>query len=293
MKLLVLGGSGLLGNALLKRCVDSFDMISTYNNNEISIPNVRSMHISLPQDLSNLTKFIIKENPDVVINTIAHANPDFCESNKEKAYSLHVETTSKISLICSKINSKLIFISSEYVFDGKKGDYSEKDEPNPVNYYGLTKRLAEIQVLESPRNSVLRTSVIYGLDKRVRFLNFVLDNLKDRKEILVYDDIFNSPTLIDDLVEAVVKVSTTDVKGIFHTAGSSCVSKFYFAKIIAKAFNLDEALIKPINIKQAGLSAKRPVNACLNNTFAKKILGVNFSTVEEGITAVLKKSKLV
>lgn len=292
MKLFLLGGSGLVGNTILKKSLGSFDVISTYNNNKINIPNVRSIRISLPNDFNNLNDLIIKEKPDVVINTIAYSNVDFCESHKQDAYSLHVELTNRVSSICSKINSKLIFISSDYVFDGKKGSYTEDDIPNPVNYYGHTKKLAEELVLRNPKNSVLRTSLIYGWDKQVRFLNYVLNNLRDGKEVLAYEDIFNSPTLIDELVESILKVAETDANGIFHVVGSSCVNRFYFAKVITRSFKMDENLVKPIKIKETQPQAKRPINTCLNNTKARKILGIDFSTIEEGVYEVLKKSRL-
>jgi len=290
MKLLVIGGSGLLGNAILEKSNFSFDVLSTYNNNKIGIPNTQSHHISLPSDFDKLRSLLNDRRPDVVINTAAYSNVDFCESNKEEAYLLNTKIAGEIASICSQVNSKLIFISSDYVFDGTKGNYSEDDKPSPMNYYGHTKKLAEELILKSSRNTVIRTSIIYGLDKRVRFLNFVVNNLKKGEEVLAYNDIFQSPILIDEIVESILKVAISDMTGIFHVSGSSCVNKFDFAKIIAEHFGFDENLVKPISVKNAHTKGLKPGKLCLDNTKAKKTFNINFSTIEEGVRMISNKS---
>lgn len=290
MKILVLGGSGLIGGSLLQNGAKSFNMISTYNKNKIKTTNVKSIHISLPTEINSLNEFIKKEIPNVVINTMAYSNVDFCELHQKETYQLHVEMTEKLFDICSEINSKLILISTDYVFDGKKGFYSEENESNPINYYGYTKALSEKIVLKNPQNAVLRTASVYGWNPQVRFLNFVLNNLKKGNEIFVYDNIIFSPTLIDELVESILKVASTNAHGIFHTVGSSCISKFNFAEIIAKKFGLLDRLVRPIETKEKQPIAKRPFNTCLDNSKAKKILNINFSTVEEGLNKIVMQS---
>ena len=293
MKIIVLGGSGLVGNAILEKQWNNFEIISTNNKNKINIQNNRSVQIKLPEDFNHLNTLLLTEKPDVVINTIAYSNVDFCESHKDECYSLHVKMNEKISTVCSKINSRLIFLSTDYVFDGKKGNYSEGDIPNPVNYYGYTKMLAEKLVLQHNKNTVVRTSSIYGWGERIRFLNFVLHDLRNKKEVLAYNNVSSTPTLIDDLVDALFEISKKDVSGILHVVGSSCLSRFDFVKAIAKKFKLNENLVKPISVKNAQLEAERPENTCLTNNKARKDLGVNFVTIEEGLDIVLKKSNYV
>lgn len=290
MKILVLGGSGLVGSGIIEKIQGKFDLLTTYNKKEI-ISDIVSIKIHLPLDLSILKKFMEKEKPDVTINAIAYSNPDYCEDHQEEVFSLHVEMTEKIFEICSRINSKLIFISTDYVFDGKTGNYSEQDKTNPINYYGHTKDLAEKIVLKNPKNTVLRTALVYGHGNQVRFLKYVVDNLKSGKEVLAYNDIFSSATLLDEFVEAVEKVIKNNVSGIFHLSGSSCVSRYDFAKIIARKFSLDETLIKPISIKNANIKAKRPIKSCLDNTKCRNILGVNFSDINTGVSKVFNNTK--
>ena len=293
MKLLVLGGSGLIGNALLKNSKNEFDILTTFYKNHISIKNVRSFQYSFPNDLNNLRELLEKEKPDVLVNTMGYSNIDFCELNKSDTEMLHVEVTEKICKLCENIGTKQIFLSSDYVFDGEKGNYSETDVPNPVNYYGLSKLKAEQLILKNPINTIIRTSVIYDWDYRARFFNYVIKNLQNNQEINATTDVYNSVTFLDNLVESIFKVITLNQNGIFHVVDSACVNRFEFAEMIAKIFRLDKNLIKTISVQDEPKNiAKRPKNACLNNSKAKKELGLNFNTIEEGVSRVFMKSQL-
>ena len=293
MKLLVLGGSGLIGNALLKNSKNEFDILTTFYKNHISIKNVRSFQYSFPNDLNNLRELLEKEKPDVLVNTMGYSNIDFCELNKSDTEMLHVEVTEKICKICENIGTKQIFISSDYVFDGERGNYSEDDVPNPINYYGLSKLKAEQLILKNPINTVIRTSVIYDWDYRARFFNSVIKNLQNNQEINATTDVYNSVTFLDNLVESIFKVIKLNQNGIFHVVDSTCVNRFEFAEIIAKIFQLDKNLIKTVSVQDEPKNiAKRPKNACLDNSKAKKELGLGFNTIEEGVRKVFMKSQL-
>ena len=293
MKLLVLGGSGLIGNALLKNSKNEFDILTTFYKNPISIKNVRSFQYSFPNDLNNLRELLEKEKPDVLVNTMGYSNIDFCELNKNDTEMLHVGVTEKICKLCENIGTKQIFLSSDYVFDGENGNYSEDDVPNPVNYYGLSKLKAEQLILKNPINTVIRTSVIYDWDYRARFFNSVIKNLQNNQEVNATTDVYNSVTFLDNLVESIFKVITLNQNGIFHVVDSACVNRFEFAEMIAKIFRLDKNLIKTVSVQDEPKNiAKRPKNACLNNSKAKKELGLNFNTIEEGVSRVFMKSQL-
>jgi len=289
MKLLVLGGSGLIGNSLLKMNNSKFKIITTFNQNKINTPTITSFQCSLPQDFDKLEEIIKKEKPEILVNAMGYSNIDFCELNKKKSHLLHVKISEKISNIALKSNTKIIFLSSDYVFDGLKGSYTELDIPNPINYYGHTKFEAEKIVLKNKNNVVLRTSVIYDLDTRVRFFYYVIENLKNQRKIKVTNDIFNSVTLVDNLIQSIFSVIEKDKVGIFHTVDSTCVSRFDFAKCISKIFNFDEKLIQGISINDADVIAKRPQNTCLDNSKAEKDLNIKFGTLEEGIKHILTK----
>ena len=292
-KLLVLGGSGLIGNALLKNSENKFDILTTFNKNPITIESLRSFHYSLPNDLNKLEDLLTNEKPDILVNTMGYSNIDFCESNKNDTDMLHVEITEKISNICENLEIKQIFLSSDFIFDGEKGNYSETDLPNPVNYYGLSKLKAEQIILKNPINTIIRTSVIYDWDYRARFFNYVVKNLQKKQSITATTDAYHSITFLDNLVKSILKVIKLNRNGIFHIVDSACVNRFEFAKIIAKIFQLDESLIKTISVRDIpSFVANRPKNICLNNSKAKKELGLNFNTIEEGVRKVFIKSQL-
>jgi len=292
MKILILGGSGILGNRLVEKISDSFQVISTYNNHKIEHSKSRIVRIKLPNEFDKLKSLIFNDKPEVIINIIGKANIDYCEQHKTEAYSLNVEINNKILKLCEEINSKFIFISSDYVFDGKRGNYSECDEVSPVNYYGKTKAIAESVVLKNPINIVLRSTLIYDWNPQVRFLNYVVNTLRNKKNVQAYKDVIVTPIFLEDLVNSIIKSIEKNVSGIYHLAGSSCVSRVTFALAIAKRFNLDENLIEPISVKSVNLIAERPRNASLNNTKAEKHLRMKFSSIEEGINEVYKKYKI-
>ena len=288
MKILVLGGSGLIGNFFIHNSINH-EIITTFNKTKINASNAISKKINLPEDWAKLQDLILEDKPDVVLNSIAYSNPDFCEIHKEEIYALHVKITEKITALCSKINSKIVFLSTDYVFDGKKGNYTESDKTNPINYYGHSKDLAEKITLKNKNNLVLRTAMVYGLSSKVRFLLYVIENLRENKEINTYDDIFNSATLLDDLTNGISKAIEFDANGIYHMVGSSCVSRFDFAKTVAKVFNFNENLVKPVSIVSAKLKAQRPVKPCLNNSKAVKTFNIKFSSINEGIKQVYER----
>lgn len=292
MKILVLGGSGLIGKSILKKGCKEFEMIGTFDNSKINIDGVKSIQIHLFEDFEKLQEFIISEKPEIIINSLSISNVEFCELNQNLANVINFQLTEKICTISSKINSRFILISTDYVFDGTVGNYTEKDEPNPVNYYGYTKLLAEKSTLKNQNNLVIRTTIVYDWDPKVRFLNFVYNNLKEEKPFYAYNDTFSCPTLLADLTDAILKISLSRNSGIFHAVGSSCVTRFEFARLIAKKFGFNENLINPQSIIDAKLKAKHPLTTCLNNSKMMKMLDINFKTIEEGLEQVLLQSKM-
>ena len=292
LKILILGGSGLLGKKLVEKASDSFEVISTFNNHKIEHSKSRTIRIKLPDEIFNLKSLIFNEKPNLIINTIANTNIDYCEQHKTETYLLHVEMNKQIFKLCEDVASKLIFISSDYVFDGKKGDYMEYDKTSPVNYYGETKAIAESIILQNPTNTVLRSSLIYDWDPQVRFLNYVVDKLRKNENIQAYDDFLTAPIFLEDLVGSIIKAVKKDASGIYNLAGPSCVTRMDFALAIARKFNFDKNLIEPVSVKSLDLIAERPRNSSLNKTKAEKDLDIKFRSIEEGINEVYKKYKI-
>jgi dTDP-4-dehydrorhamnose reductase len=158
-KLLVTGANGLLGNRIVALAKNRYTVIPTHRTKPL-ISNSLKLDITNAAEASNLFG---KLKPDAVVHTASETNVDRCETEREHAWKVNVEGTGNVAEACKKVHAKLVYISTDYVFDGEKGLYDEEDEPNPVNYYGLTKLEGEKQVTEQCKNyAILRASVLYG-----------------------------------------------------------------------------------------------------------------------------------
>lgn len=285
IKICVLGGSGLIGSSILLENNPSLELSYTYQKNK-PINSYPRLRISIPQDFEKLEQFINFQKPNIIVNTVSNSNPSFCEVNQKITFDLHVEFTKKIFNLSQKNNIKLIHFSTDYVFDGKKGKYLESDKPSPINYYGHSKYMSEKIVLQNSSNVIIRTSLVYGKNQNARFFNFVIDNLKNKKEIDVYNDIFFSPTLVDDIVKALFTIAKDSLSGIFHFSSGDCINKYDFAKKIARIFDLDETLIKQSSIKESESKMKYPTKTCLDSTVTSKRLKQEFHSVETGLIKI-------
>tara|TARA_Y100000310_G_scaffold333621_1_gene411551 strand:+ start:8881 stop:9795 length:915 start_codon:yes stop_codon:yes gene_type:complete len=291
-KLLIIGGTGLVGSTIIKYATKDYKIFATENNTPIVNPNVSSIKLDLLTDRKRVIDYIEKIKPSAVIHTVAFPSVDFCETNHELTDLLHVKITKEISEICNTINSKLIYFSTDAVFDGKKSEkYSELDTPNPLSYYGKTKLEAEKIILNNNNNNlILRSTVIYGWHNRSRFTNWVLKNLKSKKTVNAFIDQFNTPTLVDDLARSMFKIIENDISGIFHASGKSCLNRLEFAQKLASKFELDQNLIKPTKSSENPQIAPRPKNGCLDSTRFEEESGVIFNGIDSGISYIFSLS---
>ncbi len=210
--------------------------------------------------------------PDVIIHTAALTDVDRCEVDKDLAYKINVEGTKIIAEMARKFNSFLIYISTDYVFDGNKGLYKEDDETNPVNYYGYTKLLGEKYCQDF---CIARTCVIYGAKPasgKVNFALWLINKLEKGESVRIVTDQYITPTLNTNLAKMSLEIAERRLKGIFHLAGATRVSRFEFAKEIARVFGLDESLIIPSRMNEINWIAKRPKDSSLDTSKATKYL---------------------
>ncbi len=281
-KLLVTGASGLLGNRIVELARNNYAVIPIHKTKPLQ-PNSLKLDITNAEEVINL---LGKLEPDVVIHSASETNVDKCEIEKEQAWKINVEGTRNIAEACQKVDAKLVFISTDYVFDGEKGLYNEEDNPNPINYYGLTKLEGEKQVTEHCKNyAILRTSVLYGGHRwKQNFATWVINQLKQGKEITIVDDHYNTPTLADNLAEMAIETVQRDLRGLYHASGRERISRYEFAKQIAKTFNLSSDLIKPVKMSQiTAWIAKRPKDSSLNIGKIQKQLKTKPLNITEGL----------
>ncbi len=287
-KILIIGGSGFVSTNLIKYLPKDWEIFTTYNSNIIKNKKLKSFKINLLDNPKEIVSIIQNTKPDYIVDTVAFPSVDFCEENHPIADKLHIDATKIISKISSKTNSKLIFLSTDAVFEGELNKkYLETDVPKPVNYYGFTKLKAEEVVLSASKNNVvLRTAVIYGSSIQSRFTNWVLSYLREQKLVDPFIDQYNSPTLVDDLSQAIVKILKNNISGLFHATGPTCVNRYDFALMLAKEFALDSNLIKPVTSFEKKQNALRPVSTCLNSSKLESQINFNFRDLKTGISFI-------
>jgi dTDP-4-dehydrorhamnose reductase len=281
-KFLITGASGLLGSKIIEFAKHGYEVIPSHNTKPLHLSSLK-LEIT---DLNEVLSILNKLKPHMVVHAASETSVDKCETEKEHAWEANVAGTRNIAKACHKVNAKLIYISTDYVFDGEKGFYDEEDKPNPVNYYGLTKLEGEKQVTEHSKNyAILRTSVLYGWHPwKQNFATWIINKLKQQQEITVVEDHYNTPTLADNLAEMAVEVAEKDLRGLYHASGRERISRYEFAKQIAKSFNLNADLIKPVRMSQlTAWIAKRPKDSSLNTGKIQKQLKTKPLNITEGL----------
>ena len=283
MKVLITGGSGLLGSAISFHFKDYFDIISTYTSHKFAINCCSTIQLDIT-DPGETADVIKKIKPDVIVHAAALVGVNICEKNPELAYNINVEGTRNIVNAAEKTNSKVIYISTDYVFDGRKGDYDENDKLNPINIYGKTKHEGEL-LIDAKKHAIVRTS-IYGWniikDKR-SFSTWIIDDLRNNKQINVFMDNINSMILVNNLAEALKEFVDKEFNGVLNIASAQKMSKYEFANELADVFGFDKGLLKPIKNDEAEGSEKRPLDVSLSVSKARRILKTKLPDARESL----------
>jgi dTDP-4-dehydrorhamnose reductase len=263
--ILVTGSNGLLGQKIIYALRNRSDVkcISTSKGENRMKAKDGYEYVSMDiSDLNSVENVFQKYTPDVVINTAAMTNVDLCESNRDEAWLLNVQSVEHIISVCKKHNTHLVHLSTDFVFDGRKGPYIETDEPNPLSFYAHTKYEGEKLITASGIDAaILRTIIIYGVvddNSRSNVVLWVLNSLKNNKPITVINDQFRSPTLAEDLADACVSAALKKATGIYHVSGREVMNILDIAEIVADYFELDKSLIIPTSSADLKQPAVRP-----------------------------------
>jgi len=289
MKILVLGSNGLLGQKLIKILSDdsSVDVVAA-SLGKNRIPDLIQPYFEVDiSKLGDVQKTINEVSPEVVINTAAMTNVDHCELNKQKCWEVNVTGPDNIAMVCEKIGSHLIQISTDFIFNGKKGPLDEEADPDPVNYYGESKLESERIIQSSNLNwTILRTVLVYGWSNNLTRSNIVLwikESLENGDNIRLVNDQFRTPTLAEDLAIGCYLSASKNQTGIFHISGKDFLTPFQMGKSIANYFNLDESLIEETNSHEFQQPAIRPMRTGFIIEKAKSVLGYEPRSFEDGL----------
>jgi len=288
IKILLTGATGLLGYNLLRLLLETgYEIIATYHNSTLDdfLNDIAWVRVDL-EDQEKIMQAVREVAPDVIMHAAAYTDVDGCEVNREKAYRINYLATSAIARIAGKVKAFVVYVSTDYVFDGEKGMYKENDLPNPVNYYGFTKLLGEVAISSIlPETSlIVRTSGLYGYSptgkKNFGIISF--EKLLRGEEVYAFYDQILSPTYAYALAMELIKIVEKKITGIIHLAGER-LSRYEFARTLAKVLGADEALIKPISVNDVKLIAKRPKDSSLDTAEAR-MQGFSIPPVAECLT---------
>jgi dTDP-4-dehydrorhamnose reductase len=284
-RLLVTGGSGLLGSNIARTAAQDFEVYATYHSRGSRIPKTKFVQLDI-RDKQQVGSVLKRIEPDLVIHAAALVNVDYCETHPEESWEINVEGTENVALASKEVNAKMIFISTDSVFDGEKGMYGEEDVPHPLNTYARTKLEGERRALHClPDSTVVRTA-FYGwsLHNGLSLAEWVVGSLRQGETINLFTDVFFSPILATNLVEILLELHQRHLNGIYHIGGSERCNKYTFGQEIASIFWLDKDCIQPCSISEVGLKAPRPADASLNVDKISKVASTRLLGVEEGIS---------
>ena len=296
--ILVTGSNGLLGQKITERlfATKQFKLIAT-SKGEDRFPDkdgyiYAEMNIL---DAGNVREVIERYRPDAIIHTAALTNVDTCEDQKELAYQLNVEAVKTLILICEEYDIQLVHLSTDFVFDGANGPYSEDAAVSPLNYYGQTKVEAEDLIKTSKSKwAILRTILVYGIVSDMSRSNIVLwakGALEKGSPINVVNDQWRMPTLAEDLADCCLLAVEKNARGMYNASGKDMMSVCELVKRVADYWELDKSLIHEISAETLNQTAKRPVRTGFVLDKTIRDLGYNPHSFEEGLAIMDQQLK--
>jgi len=290
LKFLVTGSAGLVGQQVVKDLSKSNQVFSCYNESKPEYGD------SVKMDLKNyemVSSILTEIKPDVVIHLGAMTGVDLCEKEKTSASEINTKATEIIAKECSKLNSFLVYVSTDYVFDGNFGMYKEDDVANPLGFYGKSKLEGEKAVQNFSTNwCIARTSTPFGLHPTKKsFPMWVIENLQKQKQIDVLIDQFTSPTYIPNLSRMLIEISERRITGIIHTAGASKISRYQMASMVSDKLNLDGTLLKQISMNKMKWVAQRPKDSSLDVSRASSILNEKPQKIDQSLNLFIDEMK--
>ena len=288
---LITGANGFIGNYLIERFSKAFIVVATgLGDPRFSFQHNNLIYHSMDFTDPEQVRIVFERfRPHFVIHSGAMSKPDECELNKELAYKVNVEGTKNLLKQSKEYKSFFIYLSTDFIFSGERGMYSEEDIPALVNYYGETKLKAEELVKEYPLGwTILRTVLVYGNPRNARqnILSGAVNALMEEKELHIFDDQVRTPTYVEDIVNAIYNLIKKRTTGVFHISGCDVLTPYQMVIILANYLGLDSNLVKRITAKDMAQPAIRPLKTGFDISKARKTLNYHPTSFLEG----LKKS---
>jgi dTDP-4-dehydrorhamnose reductase len=283
--ILITGASGLLGSSLLMRAVgQNREVVGLCRRHDLSIAGAEIRAVDLT-DSTATRKVIADLRPSAIIHCAAATNVDWCEDHPQEAAAINIAVSAHLAQLAKEINAQLIHISTDSIFDGERGEYSENDGPSPLNVYAQTKFQAEIEVLRYCPSALIARVNFYGwnFQNKSSLPEWVLDQLSKGNPVPGFTDVFFCPMLANDLAELLLAMLDRGLIGIYNVVGSERISKYEFAARLATLFGFDPARVIPTSIAGAQLRAPRPRDTALNTRKISSALGLPMPDIASGL----------
>ncbi|MCL4733812.1 MAG: SDR family oxidoreductase [Candidatus Omnitrophica bacterium] len=292
-KVILTGAGGFVGGIIFSRGSDRFELHGISSKTRpMGIESDFWHSMNLQEDFSSLEKFMQEIRPGSLIHAAAMADIDACEKDPELAWRINVELAEKLVHLCEACQCRLVYLSTDTVFDGEQGGYREHDSPSPVNFYGKTKQAAE-QIVSGSKIpwAIARLCLVMGFSTRGEgnsFLDKMESALLNGREVGCPDNEIRSPIDVQTLAEAILELAGNDLTGIFHLAGTEKLTRYEMGRRIAARLGYDPALVVVKNADAIPGRAPRPRDVSLNQDWTRSQLTTRFKGIEEGIDYLLQ-----
>jgi dTDP-4-dehydrorhamnose reductase len=289
-RLLITGVSGLLGVNLALEAVDrGFEVLGWSNSRALKNTPFQQNSVSL-EELERLPFALKNAHPDAVVHCAAIANLDIAEQNPQLTETVNAQAPGVLAKTAKEMGIPFVQISTDAVFDGSKGNYSEEDLPNPQNTYAQSKLAGETAVRRAYPEVLIARVVFYGwsISGKRSLAEFFFNNLSQGKRCNGFTDSIFSPLYVRDLADLLLEALVKQFTGTYHFFAAESLSKYDFGVKIARCFGFDESLITPIQTAQGDLPTRRSLNLSANTEKLRTALGHDLPGIDEGVERLFK-----
>ena len=260
------------------------DLVAVYNSHPVAGDHFRSVRADLTK--REEVRAVIREfKPDWIVHLAAHTDLDYCELHPKQSAMIHVEMTRMIAEVAGEVNAGMLFVCTDSVFDGARGNYTEDDPPNPLNCYAQSKQQGERVVQDTcEKYLILRVNFFgWNCQNKKSLAEWILSELEADRSILGFTDIIFNPLLANTVAELIFEFIEKDLTGLYHLGCREHISKYEFASLIAECFHLNAALITPASIDKMPFKAKRPKNTSLSTKKIERRENVKLPGIKDSI----------
>jgi dTDP-4-dehydrorhamnose reductase len=288
-RILVTGVSGFLGRHVALRLRDRHRVVGTYREHALTLDGcvTRALDIADPAGVAALCREL---QPDVIVHTIALSDVDRCERDPDVADRVNVQGTAHVAQAAADVGARLIYISTDQVYDGANGDYNETDTPRPLMVYGRTKLEGERRATAICSDVViLRLALMYGWGSptRATFIDWMVARLRAGQELPLFIDQYRTPLYVVQGAEVIGRlIEAPEIRGVFNLGGGERLDRYAFGIKVCEVFDLPQRYLKPIEMAAVGPTTPRPPDCSLNSAKISALLQITPMTVEEGLRAM-------